>query len=225
MESKSVKTGLSQKETDSGSLRVGITGGLGSGKSVVCGMFRDLGIRVFEADTEAKRLMEADGALRRKIVSAFGEKSYHADGTLNRQALAESVFSDPVKRKKLEVLVHPRVREKMRDFFAAGNCSDYAIVEAALVYESGLDRELDYVVVIDADINSRIERAVQRGDGTRENVRARINAQMPAAEKREKADFTIINDGTLDELRDRVRFIHILLQGFALKRGPTSTSK
>lgn len=194
---------------------LGVTGGIGSGKSAACAVFEALGARVVYADAEAKRLMHEHPELRTAITEAFGPESYAADGALDRAHLAARVFGDPEQVARLNALVHPRVREAfftLRDAAAAEGYGLF-VYEAALIYESGADRVLDYVAVVDAPLETRLARVMARDGATREAVLARIAHQMPAAELRRRADFVIENDGDLTRLRAQVEALYGSLVG------------
>jgi dephospho-CoA kinase len=185
---------------------LGVTGGIGSGKSAACAVFEALGARVVYADAEAKRLMHEHPGLRASIVEAFGAESYDDAGALNRPYLAARVFGDEAQVAKLNALVHPLVREaffELRDD-AEADGYDLFVYEAALIYESGADRVLDFVAVVDAPLETRIGRVMARDGVPREAVLARMQHQMPADELRRRADFVIENDGDLDRLRAQV---------------------
>lgn len=189
---------------------LGVTGGIGSGKSAACAVFEALGARVVYADDEAKRLMHEHPALRASIVEAFGAESYDAAGRLNRPHLAARVFGDEEQVARLNALVHPRVREAFFDLRDAAEADGYDlfVYEAALIYESGADRVLDVVAVVDAPLETRIERVMARDGATREAVLARMQHQIPAGELRRRADFVIENDGDLDRLRTQVEALY-----------------
>ncbi len=196
-------------------ITLGVTGGIGSGKSAACAMFEDLGARVVYADAEAKRLMAEDPALRAAIAEAFGAESYDASGALNRPYLAARVFGDPEQVARLNALVHPRVREAffvLRDTAATDGYALF-VYEAALIYETEADRVLDYVAVVDAPLETRIARVMARDGVPREAVLARMQHQMPAEELRRRADFVIENDGDLRRLRAQVGELYDALVG------------
>lgn len=175
-------------------LKIGITGGIGSGKSVVCRVFRTLGIPVFDADSEARKLMVTDAGLVAAIRSAFGDAAYHDDGTLNRGYLASQVFGDEERLEILNGIVHP-VTIQAGETWSRKQDAPYTIKEAALLFESGSFRLNDFTVLVTAPALIRIERVVQRDGTTPEQVRARMQRQWPDEEKVRLADFTIVNDG------------------------------
>jgi dephospho-CoA kinase len=173
-------------------LKVGLTGGIGSGKSTVAKVFEVLGIPVYYADDEAKRLMNGDEDLKQKIQQQFGDDTY-IDDKLDRKRLAEIVFNDPEKLNQLNALVHPATlidAEKwMKEQTAA-----YCIKEAALIFESGAHEYLDYVIGITAPAPLRIIRTMQRDNITREEVMARLDKQMDEKIKMNLCNFIIKND-------------------------------
>ncbi|MBC6366320.1 dephospho-CoA kinase [Algoriphagus sp. AK58] len=172
---------------------VGVTGGIGSGKSTVCQVFSILGIPIYSADDRAKWLMTHDSSLKEEIISSFGESSYLPDGSLNRAFLAETVFSDPEKVAKINSLVHPAVG---RDFdkWAKLQDSPYVIKEAALLFETGSADQLDYVINVSSPLKIRMARILLRDPHrTEAQVNHIINQQLPDEEKNERADFVIKN--------------------------------
>jgi len=175
-------------------IKVGVTGGIGSGKSVVCRLFRVLGAPVFDADSEAKRLMATDAGLIAAIRSEFGDEAYDDDGTLNRGYLAGKVFNDEQRLEILNGLVHP-VAIRAGEVWAGNQDAPYTVKEAALLFESGSFRLNDYTILVTAPEAMRIERVVQRDVVTPEQVRARMRRQWPEEKKARLADFTIVNDG------------------------------
>lgn len=175
-------------------LKVGITGGIGSGKSVVCRIFGILGIPVFDADTEAKRLMVTDDGLVEAIQEAFGSEAYHRDGSLNRGYLAAKVFGDAAQLNRLNALVHPVVIQA-GETWAISQKAPYTIKEAALMFESGSFKLNRYNILVTAPEEVRIARVMERDNITAEQVRARMARQWTDDAKMKLADFVIVNDG------------------------------
>lgn len=173
-------------------LKVGVTGGIGAGKSVVCRVFHTLGIPVFNADDTAKQLMETDPALVTAIQSLFGNDIY-IDGKLDRKKLAAIVFEQPALLLQLNALVHPATIAYGNQWMAA-QTSPYVIKEAAIFFESGSYKEMDVMIGVSAPENIRISRAMRREDMTREKVMQRIASQMDDTEKMSRCDYIIIND-------------------------------
>lgn len=193
-------------------IKVGITGGIGSGKTSVCQVFERLGAAVYYADVRAKQLMEEDKELIISIKELIGEDAYNADGTLNRTLIADTVFSDEKKLLQLNALVHPVVArdyESWNEILARKNYP-YSIKEAALLIEAGSYKQCDKLIVVTADIEARIRRVMTRDNVTREQVLARINAQLPEEEKVKLADYVIRNDEIMD-LVPQVTKIHLEL--------------
>jgi dephospho-CoA kinase len=174
-------------------LLVGITGGIGSGKSTVCKLFSLLGVPIYTADERAKWLMNHDPQVKEKILASFGPKSYSSNGALNRGYLAETVFSNPEKVAVLNTLVHPAVGKDFAEWVSQQN-APYLIKEAALLFETGAAKELDYVVNVSSPLRVRMARVLLRDpQRTEEQVNQIINQQLPDEEKNELADFSIKN--------------------------------
>lgn len=174
-------------------LLVGITGGIGSGKSTVAKIFAILGIPIYSADDRAKWLMENDERLKIQIKDAFGDKSYLSDGSLDRNFLAKTVFSDPEKVKTINALVHPAVGQDFSDW-ASIKASPYVLKEAALIFETGSNLSLDYVINVSSPLKVRIARTLMRDPfRSEEQVNQIINQQLPDERKNELADFVIKN--------------------------------
>jgi dephospho-CoA kinase len=194
---------------------LGVTGGIGSGKSTVCRLFEDLGAHVFYADDVAKRLMQDDPAVRREIVAAFGAESYDAEGRLDRAYLAQQVFGNEDNVARINAIVHPRVfaafEEAARQAAQAG--VDLLVHEAALIFEAGGDQHLDAVAVVDAPEDVRVQRVVERDKVTPEQVRARMHHQLPPDELRRRADYVINNAGSKEALRAQVRAVYEAMVG------------
>jgi dephospho-CoA kinase len=176
-------------------LQIGITGGIGSGKSVVCKIFSALGIPVYDADSRAKTLMTTDGILVDQIKKEFGLLSFHEDGTLNREYLA-TVFSDAGQLARLNQLVHPRVAEDYRRW-SERQQSVYVLKEAALLFETKSFRLLDKTIVVNAPETLRMKRVLQRDKHrNQQQIENIMNNQLPEEEKLKQADFVIRNDET-----------------------------
>jgi dephospho-CoA kinase len=174
-------------------LNIGITGGIGSGKSTVARVFETLGIPVYNADDAAKRLMQEDPELKKQIIILFGEKAYE-QGKLNRSWISAQVFGDPEKVKALNAIVHPATIRDAHEWMSAQQ-TPYTLKEAALIFESGSEKSLDYVIGVDAPQELRIQRVMERDNITRDAILQRMNNQMDEAEKIQRCDFIIYNDG------------------------------
>jgi dephospho-CoA kinase len=173
-------------------LRVGITGGIGSGKSTVAKVFEVLGIPIYDADSAAKRIMNEDEQLREQLIQHFGPETY-TNGILNRKHLASLVFNNPGKLELLNSLVHPvTIRDSER--WMQRQTTPYALKEAALIFESGANANLDYVIGVSAPDALRIHRTMQRDQVTRDEVLARMRKQIKQAIKMRLCDFVIVND-------------------------------
>lgn len=188
-------------------LQIGITGGIGSGKSTVCRYFKDLGIPVYYADARAKWLMTHDQALIEAIKGLFGQEAYSGEGQLNRAYIAGIVFNDPKKLQELNGVVHPAVARDQKAWHQAQNNVPYTLKEAALIYESGSHLNLDQVIMVFASEKTRIERVMARDGVDRKAVESRISKQWPEEQKLHLADFVIINEGPQD-LEKQVQIIH-----------------
>jgi len=173
--------------------KIGITGGIGVGKSVVTRIFKVLGIPSYDADKEAKDIMVKSASVRKSLIETFGKEVYFEDGQLNRELLGKRVFSDADQLKKLNAIVHPAVIKDGEDW-ANEQTSVYSIKEAALLFESGSYKSLDFNVLVSSPLELRIERVMQRDHVGREEVMNRINKQMPEEEKEKLCDFIIYND-------------------------------
>lgn len=173
-------------------MKVGITGGIGSGKSTVCRLFAQRGIAVYDSDSEAKRLMTEQGPLRTAIAARFGAEAYDADGRLNRAYLASRVFTDPQALADLNALVHPAV---MADFAAwtERQMSPYVVLESAILFEAGLEHSVDRTVAVVAPLELRLQRTCRRDGCDREAVLRRMAAQLDDDTLRDRADCCVVN--------------------------------
>ena len=175
-------------------IRVGLTGGIGSGKSLVCSILDRLGIPVYKADAEARRLMNDEPLLRTKIVESFGDQAYENEG-LNREFLATQVFGDAKKLELMNSLVHPAVREDFLKWADQHREYPYVVEEAAILFESGAFREMDQTVLVTAPEELRIKRVMERDGSEREAVLKRMGHQRKEEELLKLADHVIVNDG------------------------------
>lgn len=176
-------------------LQIGVTGGIGAGKSIVCRVFAALGVPIYSADDRAKWLLQNDPALRSAIVRLLGQEAYTAEGLYNRTWVARQVFGQPHLLQQLNALVHPRVREDTEAWVQAHQNATYIIKEAAIMAKAGTNNSLDKVVLIQAPILLRLSRIKQRDpQRTESEIRDIIARQMPDEERLQVADFVIQND-------------------------------
>ena len=184
---------------------LGVTGGIGSGKTTVCGFLEEQGTRVFYADIEAKRLMREDPDVQAAIVDAFGEAAYDEEGALDRAYLADRVFGDAEQLDRLNAIVHPHVFKAFEAAKARAADAEVSLLvhEAALLFEAGGDEHVDTTAAVVAPDADRIDWVTARDDVTPDQVRARMQHQLPQDELRERADHVIENDGSLDNLRQK----------------------
>lgn len=175
--------------------KVGITGGIGSGKTVICEIFSRLGVPVYSADDEARSIMDEDEAVKKQIAALFGDEIY-ADGKLDRAALAEVVFKKDHMLEKLNAIVHPAVVVHFDEWLEGKETAAYILKEAAILYESGVYKGLDCTVLVCADEELRIKRVMKRDGADRGGVESRMQNQWSDDKKLELADYVITNDDT-----------------------------
>jgi len=173
----------------------GITGGIGTGKSFVCNVFKHLNIPIYDADSRAKYLMAADEKVKNQIVETFGNQSYEG-GELNRKYLASKVFNDSDEVSKLNAIVHPAVGRDYQEWVDDNNDSPYLLKEAALMFESGSYKFLDGVIYVNASRDVRIERIKKRDPHrSEEEIKSIMNKQLSEKELKDRSDYIIHNDG------------------------------
>jgi dephospho-CoA kinase len=191
-------------------LKIGITGGVGSGKSLVCKRFKELGVAVASADELARQAVEPGTRAYKQIAGRFGKDVFLADKTLDRARLRQIITRDDAARKDLESYVHPEVGERMKAHFQ--KASDQGILMAAaevpLLFEAGLKNLFDAVILVTGDQDVRIARIMQRDNVTRDQALALMSIQMPEDEKRFMSDFVIENNKGIDQLRAEVDRIY-----------------
>jgi len=198
-------------------LKIGLTGGIASGKSTVACMLRDRDCQVLEADPLGHELLEPGQAAYDEVVREFGNGILSAGDKVDRGKLGAIVFSDAARREKLNQILHPRILTVLRQWFSAlerAGGVDLAIVEAALIIESGFHKELDKLIVCWSKPEQQLQRLVERGL-TEDQARMRIAAQMPGEEKRKLADVVIDCTGTLEETERQVDVLLANLRGAA----------
>jgi len=201
---------------------IGLTGGIGSGKSTVGRFLRDLGATVVDADEAAHAVVEPGQPALAEIREAFGDDVLHADGALNRQALADHVFADPEARARLEAITHPRVREWMAAHVAdaAERGAEVVFMDVPLLFETGMDQGMAETVVVWTPVEEQVRRAVARGMAE-DDVRARVAAQVSLDEKRARATHVVDNSGTVEATREQVRELWERLRGEVSPLTPT----
>lgn len=173
--------------------KIGLTGGIGSGKSYVADVFRHLGVPVFNSDDVARELQQTEETVRSAIAQEFGDV-FLASGELDRKKVAQIVFSDRSKLEKLNAIVHPAVGKAFEEFCSKHADAPYIIKEAAIIFEVGINEHLDGTILISAPEKIRIERVMKRDNVSESDVRARIGKQWSDQQKSELADWTIVND-------------------------------
>lgn len=175
-------------------IKLGITGGIGSGKSTVCRIFELLGVPVYYADDRAKQIMTGNKEVKNSIISLFGNKAYFTNGRLNRKYISEIIFQHPEKRMQLNAIVHPAVLEDGR-MWTASQQAPVTLKEAALLIQSGSYKEMDFVILVECPAHIRIPRVMKRNKMSKQEVLDRISSQMSDEEMRKFADFVIHNNG------------------------------
>ncbi|HEV7232529.1 MAG TPA: dephospho-CoA kinase [Bacteroidia bacterium] len=198
-------------------LKAGITGGIGSGKSVVCDIFRLLGIPVFNSDREARQILESNPDVVRQVTDIFGPSVYPEPGKPDRKKIASIVFNDKEKLKLLNGIIHPAVSKRFEDWAHENEAADYVLREAAILVESGAHQQMDCIILVCAPDDLRFSRAAKRDDISEEEVRKRSLNQMKQEDLKKYATYTIINDGK-ELLIPQVLKIHALLKEKAHKK-------
>ncbi|TDY12621.1 dephospho-CoA kinase [Meridianimaribacter flavus] len=175
---------------------VGLTGGIGSGKTTVAKLFSELGVSIYIADVEAKKLMNRSKVIRRKLIALFGEKAY-TNEALNRPYIASKIFNNKELLEQMNAIVHPKVGAHFKRWLKKQNGA-YVIKEAAIIFEEGMQSQYDCIVLVTADLEERINRVLQRDNTSREKVLAIVNNQLSDEEKIKKSDFVIVNNSIKD---------------------------
>lgn len=184
---------------------VGLTGGIGSGKTTIAKWFQSQGIPVYIADKEAKALMNRSKVIKRKLVALFGEDAYK-EGKLNREYLASKIFNDKTLLAKMNAIVHPKVASHFNRWLKKQD-SPYVIKEAAIIFENNLEYQYNYIITVVADKKLRIERVMKRDNASKEKVESIISNQLSDDEKIKKSHFVIKNN-KLEEAKAQALSIH-----------------
>ncbi len=190
---------------------IGLTGGIASGKSTVAAEFRKLGAVIIDADQIARELIHPHKRVWRKIVASFGREIQKDDLTIDREKLGEKVFSDESQREELNKIMHPEIKKEIdrrRRRIEEEDPGAVVLVDAALLIETGIFREMDKVIVVSVSEENQIRRLVDRSGLSVEGAKRRIRSQMPLKEKLKHADYVIDTEGSLGDIRRRVRGIY-----------------
>lgn len=193
---------------------IGLTGGIGSGKTTIAKMFEELGIPVYIADKEAKRLMNTSKIIRRKLMGLFGENAYGKDG-LDRPYIASKIFNDKQLLEQMNAIVHPKVASDFNRW-AKRQKAHYVIKEAAIIFENGAQEQYDHIITVIAPEDARIQRVIIRDNTTKDKVYDIMKNQMSDSEKAKMSDYIIEND-TLKHAKEQVLDIHAKLLGLLSK--------
>ena len=191
-------------------LRVGLTGGIGSGKSTASNFFELFGSFVINADEEAKKILSSNETVQHELISEFGTDIIDVSGNINKAKLARVAFQDEDHQQRLNSVIHPYIYNSIDDHFndvLKDGKFDIFIVDGALIFESGYDVHMDYIVVVTALLKNRMERALARQTLSREEILKRIELQWPEEEKVNLADFVIHNDGSEEDLKNNVKIL------------------
>ncbi|KAB8153674.1 dephospho-CoA kinase [Kordia sp. TARA_039_SRF] len=185
---------------------VGLTGGIGSGKTTIAKMFHELGVSIYIADIEAKKLMHSSKEIKEELMDTFGKKTY-INGKLNRSYLSNIVFNQPEELKKINAIVHPRVGKHFKDWYAARSSEKYIIKEVAILFENGSYKQCDKIITVVAPLETRFERLLQRDKTTRAAIQSRMDNQWSDADKIALSDYIIHNED-LENAKAQVAKIH-----------------
>lgn len=191
-------------------IKIGITGGIGSGKSVVCRLMNLMGIPVYTSDDRSKHLMVSDEVIRRELTALLGSDAYK-EGMPNKPLLASYLFASPDNAARINSIVHPRVKADFRRWVADFRDSEPLVaIESAILLEAGFASEVDVVLMVYAPFEVRVVRAMHRDAASREQIESRIRSQMDDEEKRRKAHHLIVNDGKTPLIPQVLSFISLL---------------
>ena len=191
---------------------VGLTGGIGSGKSSAANIFREFGIDCIDADNVAKNILDLNENARKLFINEFGDKYIDKDNKINREILREDIFNDKSKIEKLESIIHPKVRDEIFKFIE-NSSSIYTIVDVPLIFETNSKDFYDKIVLVDCETNTQISRASQRDNRSNESIMKIIKNQATREQRLSIADYVISNNSTFENLKKEVIKTHQLLLG------------
>ena len=186
---------------------IGLTGGIGSGKSAAASVFKDLGIDLIDADDLARDSLNINSKGYKLFINEFGEKYLDENKDINRELLRKDIFNDPATKIKLENIIHPFVRSGIQDFINSSK-SDYCIIVVPLIYETGSSKLYDRILVIDCDVDIQIERTFKRDNQNKSEIENIINKQATREERMSIADEVILNNGSTEHLKNSILNIH-----------------
>ncbi|MDH5611632.1 MAG: dephospho-CoA kinase [Gammaproteobacteria bacterium] len=189
-------------------LKVGLTGGIGSGKSTVSEIFSNLGITIIDADRIAHQLMQSGSDSFNDIRQLLGDEFININGELDRKKIAQTIFSNPQKKIALEKILHPRIKQYLLQEVERFNSKSYIILEIPLLLESQFTDLVDRIIVVDADDDIRIQRTKQRDNRTEEQIRCIMNHQIDRDHRLQQADDILNNNGNIEDLRKAVTLLH-----------------
>mgnify|MGYP003959603137 FL=1 len=195
-------------------LKIGLTGGIGSGKSSVSDLFKEWGAHIFDADTEAKRILDTNTTAQSELIAEFGTDVLNANNQIDKAKLARIAFYDEDHQQRLNIIIHPYVFDVIDSTFdkvLASGKHEVFVVDAALIYESGAYTHMDYVLVVTSHLKIKTERVMTRGGLTLDQFLQRVNLQWPDQDKVHMADFVIHNNDTIGQLEVEAKKIYDLL--------------
>jgi dephospho-CoA kinase len=209
-------------------LRVGLTGGIGTGKTTVAQMFQEMGCHVIDSDSITADLYKSGQPINAAVIAAFGPAVIARDGSIDRKTLGELVFSDEKLRRRLNGIVHPAIQQRQKEFLdalATREPNAIGIVEATLMVEAGTYSDYDKLVVVVSSPELQLDRIQGRSGLTKKQIESRIASQMPAAEKAKFADYIIENSNDIEDTRSQVEEIYRQLHALALTRSDETSKR
>lgn len=198
-------------------LKIAVTGGIGTGKSLFCKLLEERDFVVIKADDLAKTLLADDEEIKEKIIKTFGQEAYSEDGKPDVKYLAEKVFIDPEKVKKINNIIHPATIKKIESLMDETlKDKDLVFVESALIYEAGMEDLFDYIIAVTAEDDIRFKRIMERDNISKEEIERRMQHQLSEKYKKDSADFSIDNNGSVEELNGKTDFLLNLIKAVSI---------